>query len=160
MYLWSYIFSTMFIVSGVGASPYVMNCNVTLDTQDLAIGKAIATAIRGRSGGLKGVQAMAFPNSGRIEIACNVESFRDFEGSTSPSDANIYVFHHICDEKFLHMSPQYIEAQIQHLALQHGISTAGTALVGFTPLQCQYTAKYALSHGIGDLWKRKQGVFM
>ncbi|EMP24350.1 hypothetical protein UY3_18588 [Chelonia mydas] len=61
-----------------GASPYVMSCNVTVDTQDVATGKDTARAIRGSSTwGLKGVQTMAFPHSGKIEIACNVESFED-----------------------------------------------------------------------------------
>ncbi|XP_018409411.1 PREDICTED: uncharacterized protein LOC108784956 [Nanorana parkeri] len=147
-------------ITGVGASPYVMNCNVTLDTQDLTSGRAIATAIRGRSGGLKGVQAMAFPNSGHVEIACNVESFRDIEESTSSSEANKYISYHICGEKFSQVSPQYIEAEIQQLALQYGINTAGTALVGFTPLECKSTAEYAISHGIGEFWKRRKGVFM
>ncbi|KAM5152603.1 formiminotransferase N-terminal subdomain-containing protein [Mantella aurantiaca] len=147
-------------ITGVGASPYVMNCNVTVDTQDLALGRAIATAVRGRSGGLKGVQAMAFPNSGRVEIACNVESFQDIEESTSSSNANKYATHHICGEIFSHVSPQYVETQIQQLALQHGINIAGTALVGFTPLECKSTAEYAISHGIGEFWKRRQGVFM
>ncbi|XP_077304559.1 formiminotransferase N-terminal subdomain-containing protein isoform X3 [Lithobates pipiens] len=153
--------SPMHGITGVGASPYVMNCNVTLDTQDLALGRTIAAAIRGRSGGLKGVQAMAFPNSGRVEIACNVESFRDTEETTSSSEANKYTFHHICGEKFAHISPQYIEAQIGQLASQHGTITTGTALVGFTPLECKSTAEYAISHGIGEIWKRRQaGVFM
>ncbi|EPQ12294.1 Formimidoyltransferase-cyclodeaminase [Myotis brandtii] len=59
-------------LTGVGASPYVMNCNVTIDSQDLALGKEIAGAIRGsNASGLKGVQAMAFPHEGKIEIACN-----------------------------------------------------------------------------------------
>ncbi|XP_072274736.1 formiminotransferase N-terminal subdomain-containing protein isoform X2 [Pyxicephalus adspersus] len=147
-------------ITGVGASPYVMNCNVTLDTQDLALGRTIATAIRGRSGGLKGVQAMAFPNSGLVEIACNVESFRDIEESTSSSETNKYTSHHICGEKYSHISPQYIEAEIQQLALQHGINTVGTSLVGFTPVECKSTAEYAISHGIGELWKRRQQVFM
>ncbi|XP_040213323.1 formiminotransferase N-terminal subdomain-containing protein [Rana temporaria] len=153
--------SPMHGITGVGASPYVMNCNVTLDTQDLALGRAIAAAIRGRSGGLKGVQAMAFPNSGRVEIACNVESFRDIEETTSSSEANKYTFHHICGEKFAHISPQYIEAQIGQLASQHGTITTGTAIVGFTPLECKSTAEYAISHGIGEIWKRRQaGIFM
>lgn len=51
---------------------------MTVDTQDVATGKDTARAIRGSSTwGLKGVQTMAFPHSGKIEIACNVESFED-----------------------------------------------------------------------------------
>ncbi|KAB0400082.1 hypothetical protein E2I00_005102, partial [Balaenoptera physalus] len=66
--------------ASIVASPYVMNCNVTIDSQDLALGKEIASAIRGSNvNGLKGVQTMAFPHEGKMEIACNVESFEDQE---------------------------------------------------------------------------------
>lgn len=61
--------------TGVGAIPYVTNCNVTIDTNDLDLGRAIAQAIRATSpGGFPGVQAMAFNHEGKIEIACNVEA--------------------------------------------------------------------------------------
>ncbi|XP_020568777.1 formimidoyltransferase-cyclodeaminase isoform X3 [Oryzias latipes] len=44
-------------LTGVGASPYVMNCNVTINTQDISVGRSIATAIRESTpGGLPGVQ--------------------------------------------------------------------------------------------------------
>ncbi|KAM9305921.1 formiminotransferase N-terminal subdomain-containing protein [Gastrophryne carolinensis] len=148
--------SSRYGITGVGASPYVMNCNVTLDTQDLSSGRAIAAAIRGRTGGLKGVQAMAFPNSGQVEIACNVESFID----PSASEANQYVSYHIGGDKFSYISPLHIEAEIRKLAMQRGISTTGTALVGFTPQQCKTTAEYAISRGIGEFWKKRQGIFM
>ncbi|XP_069841342.1 formiminotransferase N-terminal subdomain-containing protein isoform X4 [Dendropsophus ebraccatus] len=147
-------------VTGVGASPYVMNCNITLDTQDLTSGKAIATAIRERTGGLKGVQAMAFPNKGQVEIACNVESFRDFPEINSAAGVDKYVSYPICGDTFSYISPRIIEAEVQKLAACKGIKTAGTALVGFTPQECRMTAEYALSHGIHEFWKRRQGVFM
>lgn len=61
--------------TGVGAIPYVTNCNVTIDCQDLNLGKEIAKAIRASTpGGLAGVQSMAFEHEGRVEIACNVEA--------------------------------------------------------------------------------------
>ncbi|KAG7240496.1 hypothetical protein INR49_026780 [Caranx melampygus] len=40
-----------FGLTGVGASPYVMNCNVTINTQDIAMGRSIATAIRESTSG-------------------------------------------------------------------------------------------------------------
>lgn len=50
-----------------------MSCNVTIDSQDLALGKEILSAIQGsNANGLKGVQTMTFPHEGKIEIACNV----------------------------------------------------------------------------------------
>lgn len=61
--------------TGVGAIPYVTNCNVTIDSQDLGLGREIASGIRASSqGGLAGVQSMAFKHEGRVEIACNVEA--------------------------------------------------------------------------------------
>ncbi|XP_053446578.1 formimidoyltransferase-cyclodeaminase-like [Nycticebus coucang] len=62
------------VARSVRASPYVMNCNVTIDSQDLSVGREIASAIRGSSAnGLKGVQAMAFPHKGKIEsLQCRV----------------------------------------------------------------------------------------
>ena len=52
--------------ASIVASPYVMNCNVTIDSQDLALGKEIASAIRGSNvNGLKGVQTMAFLTKGK-----------------------------------------------------------------------------------------------
>ncbi len=63
-------------LTGVGASPYVMNCNVTIETKDWKVGQGIAKAIRGATpGGLRGVQAMAFIHEESVEIACNVETF-------------------------------------------------------------------------------------
>ncbi|XP_075687319.1 formiminotransferase N-terminal subdomain-containing protein isoform X3 [Rhinoderma darwinii] len=147
-------------ITGVGASPYVMNCNVTLDTRDLTSGKAIATAIRGRTGGLKGVQAMAFPNKGQVEIACNVESFRDIPEYSSAAEADQYVSYHVCGDTFSYISPRHIEAEVQNLAACKGIRTTGTALVGFTPQECRVTAEYAISNGISEFWRRRQGVFM
>lgn len=61
--------------TGLGAIPYVMNCNVTIDCQDVNLGKEIAKAIRASTtGGLAGVQSMAFAHEERVEIACNVEA--------------------------------------------------------------------------------------
>jgi glutamate formiminotransferase len=62
-----------------------MNCNVTIESQDLSAGKEIASATRGSNPhGLKGVQAMGFPHEGKIEIACNVECFEDPETTETP----------------------------------------------------------------------------
>ncbi|KAM4626216.1 formiminotransferase N-terminal subdomain-containing protein [Discoglossus pictus] len=148
-------------ITGVGASPYVINCNVTLATQDLNAGRIIATAIRSRTkGGLKGVQAMAFPHNGQIEIACNVESFKECQDSSIALEAKKYISYQVCEDTFSYISPVQIEAQIRELAMQQGIDTVGTALVGFTPQECRSTAEYAISHGIGEFWKKRQGISM
>ncbi|XP_023375045.1 uncharacterized protein LOC111728545 [Otolemur garnettii] len=147
-------------LTGVGASPYVMNCNVTIDSQDLSVGREIAGAIRGSSAnGLKGVQAMAFPHKGKIEIACNVECFED-QQATDISEDSQYVTYRVLDNHFSYVSPHYIEAQVKKLAGDWGVGTIGTALVGFTPQECKDCAEYAIKENTGEFWKIQGGIFM
>lgn len=62
-------------LTGIGAIPYMTNFNVTINTDNLGLGNSIAKKIRGSSpNGLFGVQAMAFPHQGMVEVACNVET--------------------------------------------------------------------------------------
>ncbi|XP_074158860.1 formiminotransferase N-terminal subdomain-containing protein isoform X2 [Sminthopsis crassicaudata] len=144
-------------LTGIGASPYVMNCNVTIDSQDLAAGKKIASIIRGSNvDGLRGVQAMAFPHDGKIEIACNVESFED----QKPIENSKYITYCILGHQYYYISPQFLEAQIRKLAHDQGIGIIGTALVGFTPQECKDCAEYALKEKIGEFWKKREGIFM
>ncbi|XP_037857726.2 formiminotransferase N-terminal subdomain-containing protein isoform X2 [Chlorocebus sabaeus] len=147
-------------LTGVGASPYVMNCNITIDSQDLSAGREIASAIRGsNANGLKGVQAMAFPHEGKIEIACNVESFDDQEAAEISEDFQC-VSYSVLGDQFSYVSPHYIEAQVKKLASDWGIGTKGRALVGFTPQECKNCAEYAIKENIGEFWKIRGGVFM
>ncbi|XP_069324988.1 formiminotransferase N-terminal subdomain-containing protein isoform X2 [Eulemur rufifrons] len=148
------------VARSVGASPYVMNCNVTIDSQDLSAGREIASVIRGSSAnGLKGVQAMAFPHEGKIEIACNVESLEDQEATEISQDSQ-YMTYSVLDNHFSYVSPHYIEAQIKKLAGDRGIGTIGGVLVGFTPQECKGCAEYAIKENIGEFWKLRRGVFM
>ncbi|XP_054333570.1 formiminotransferase N-terminal subdomain-containing protein isoform X1 [Pongo pygmaeus] len=147
-------------LTGVGASPYVMNCNITIDSQDMSAGREIASAIRGsNANGLKGVQAMAFPHEGKIEIACNVESFNDQEAAEISEDFQ-YVSYSVLGDQFSYVSPHYIETQVKKLASDWGIGTKGRALVGFTPQECKNCAEYAIKENIGEFWKIRGGVFM
>ncbi|XP_059962964.1 formiminotransferase N-terminal subdomain-containing protein isoform X4 [Mesoplodon densirostris] len=148
------------VARSIGASPYVMNCNVTIDSQDLALGKEIANAIRGSNvNGLKGVQMMAFPHEGKIEIACNVESFEDQE-VTETSEGSQYMAYSVLGDHFYYLSPHYIEAQVRKLASDQGIGITGRALIGFTPQECKNCAEYAIKEGIGEFWKIRRGIFM
>lgn len=148
-------------LTGVGASPYVMNCNVTIDTQDLATAKAIAGSIRGSSaGGLKGVESMAFPHKGQIEIACNVESFDNHGNLLATDEGKGFVSYSVLGKTYYYVSPHLIEASIKKLSREHGISTVGTALVGFTPEECMHCAAYALRKRIGEFWRIRGGIFM
>ncbi|XP_038644987.1 formiminotransferase N-terminal subdomain-containing protein isoform X3 [Scyliorhinus canicula] len=148
-------------LTGIGASPYVMNCNVTIDTQDLNIGQQIASAVRGANpGGLRGIQAMAFPHEGTVEIACNVESFKDKPPSSVTEKSRQYISYYIQGEEHLYFSPISIERQIKKLAADHGVPTVGTALVGFTPERCKNLAEQAIREGCGEFWKRHKTITM
>lgn len=137
-----------------------MNCNITIDSQDLSAGREIASAIRGsNANGLKGVRAMAFPHEGKIEIACNVESFDDQEAAEISEDFQC-VSYSVLGDQFSYVSPHYIEAQVKKLASDWGIGTKGRALVGFTPQECKNCAEYAIKENIGEFWKIRGGVFM
>ncbi|XP_049629240.1 formiminotransferase N-terminal subdomain-containing protein isoform X1 [Suncus etruscus] len=147
-------------LTGVGASPYVMNCNVTINSEDLALGKELASAIRGSNvHGLKGVQAMAFPHEGKIEIACNVESFEAQGTEETCKDAQ-YMSYTVHGDRFSYVSPHYIETRVKELARERGITTLGKALIGFTPNECKNCAEYAIKEGIGEFWKMRGGIFM
>uniref|UniRef100_A0A8C6T956 Zgc:153901 n=1 Tax=Neogobius melanostomus TaxID=47308 RepID=A0A8C6T956_9GOBI len=125
-------------LTGVGASPYVMNCNVTIDTQDMKLGRSIASAIRESApGGLPGVQVLALPHEGAVEIACNVESIK---GAPPGKDWPVF---QITGQTYCH-------------APASGVRTKGTALVGFTPKECRGLAELALSQGIGEFWREQR----
>ncbi|XP_007898263.1 formiminotransferase N-terminal subdomain-containing protein [Callorhinchus milii] len=151
------VISPRYGLTGIGASAYVMNCNVTINTQDLAIGQRIARAIRGASvGGLQGIQAMAFPHGGRVEIACNVESLKEKEHSllaTHERESRSHVSYRIQGESYQYVSPSTIERQIKKMADSQGVTTVGTALVGFTPERCKSLAEQAILQGTGMFWK-------
>uniref|UniRef100_A0A8C5QLQ5 Formiminotransferase N-terminal subdomain domain-containing protein n=1 Tax=Leptobrachium leishanense TaxID=445787 RepID=A0A8C5QLQ5_9ANUR len=144
-------------LTGVGASSYVMNCNVTLDTQDVTTGRSIANVIRCH---LDGVQAMAFPHCGQVEIACNIQSFRDSECPNFTPESDKYVLYNICSDTYSYVSPRYLEGQVRCLAKSQDIDTVGAALVGFSPQECKDTAEHAIDHGIGEFWKKRSNISM
>nr|XP_021334442.1 uncharacterized protein LOC767707 isoform X3 [Danio rerio] len=145
-------------ITGVGASPYVMNCNVTIDTQDLALGRSVASAIRESSpGGIPGVQVMALPHEGAVEIACNVESVH---GSSSSHGEEQWPNFSIGGQTFCHAPASLITARVAELVKHHGVGIKGTALVGFTPRECRRLAEGAISNGIGEFWKELRRVHM
>lgn len=136
-----------------------MNCNVTIDTQDVGFGRQIATALRATSpGGLVGVQAMAFAHEGKVEIACNVEgiyvdntsvlSEKEKESLTC-SFGNCY-----------HMPADIIESRVKEMAADRDIETVGTALVGFSPKEAHRLAVHALLTGEGEYWRSRTDVPM
>ncbi|XP_034740837.1 formiminotransferase N-terminal subdomain-containing protein [Etheostoma cragini] len=149
-----------FGLTGVGAGPYVMNCNVTIDTQDVAVGRSIAAAIRESApGGLPGVQVLALPHEGAVEIACNVESVKGSPtGDTGAGDP--WPCFSVGGQLYRHAPASLIAARVAQLAGGQGVATTGTALVGFTPRECRGLAELALSRGIAEFWKEQRGVRM
>uniref|UniRef100_A0A4W5NN46 Formiminotransferase cyclodeaminase N-terminal like 1 n=1 Tax=Hucho hucho TaxID=62062 RepID=A0A4W5NN46_9TELE len=148
-------------LTGIGASPYVMNCNVTIDTQDLALGRSIAMAIRESTpGGLPGVQVLALPHEGAVEIACNVESMKGNPPSQVGERGEPWPTFSIGGQLYCHAPASLITARVTELAGRQGVATKGTALVGFTPHECKGLAERALSLGIAEFWKELRRVHM
>ncbi|XP_019955196.2 formiminotransferase N-terminal subdomain-containing protein [Paralichthys olivaceus] len=147
-------------LTGVGAGPYVMNCNVTINTQDIAIGRSIATAIRTSTpGGLPGVQVLALPHEGAVEIACNVESVKGSPPTHASADEPWPSFN-IEGQPYYHAPASLITARVTELAGRQGVGTKHTALVGFTPHECRGLAELALSQGIAEFWKEQRRIRM
>eukprot|EP00057_Strongylocentrotus_purpuratus_P001285 XP_001197760.3 PREDICTED: formimidoyltransferase-cyclodeaminase [Strongylocentrotus purpuratus] len=148
--------SSRYGLTGCGASHYVTNCNVTIDTQDLAFGQEIVHAIRATTpGGLPGVQAMAFPHEGTIEIACNVASLPKHSqsaGGSATADDNT---NEHCPLVLNYTSPETIEQRVKDLAGQKGIRMVGTILIGFRPEEACKLAIDALQSGNNQLWKSR-----
>jgi len=97
-------------ITAVGARFFLIAYNVNLATQDLAVAKDIAKAIREKDGGLPGVKAMGFdlPEKRQVQVSMNLVDFR----RTSP----IEVF----DE-------------IARRAQAAGVPVAGSEVVGLIP---------------------------
>lgn len=150
------------LFTGVGASPYVMNCNVTIGTEDLALGRRVAAALRESSpSGIPGVQVLALPHEGAVEIACNVESVQGVPPSCSGSGGgDLWPSFNIGGQVYCHAPPSLITARVAELAGRDGVATKGTALVGFTPRECRGLAERALSLGIGEFWKEQRKLHM
>ncbi|XP_073329560.1 formiminotransferase N-terminal subdomain-containing protein [Pagrus major] len=148
-----------FGVTGVGASPYVMNCNVTIDTQDISMGRSIAAAIRESApGGLPGVQVLALPHEGAVEIACNVESVKGSPPGHAAGEP--WPSFSIGGQPYCHVPASLITTRVAELAGREGVHTKGTALVGFTPHECRGLAELALSRGIAEFWRERRRIRM
>ncbi|XP_055726846.1 formiminotransferase N-terminal subdomain-containing protein isoform X2 [Salvelinus fontinalis] len=148
-------------LTGIGASPYVMNCNVTIDTQDLALGRSIAMSIRESTpGGIPGVQVLALPHEGAVEIACNVESMKGNPPSQVGERGGPWPTFSIGGQLYCHAPASLITARVAELAGRQGVATKGTALVGFTPHECRGLAERALSLGIAEFWKELRRLHM
>jgi glutamate formiminotransferase len=63
--------------TAVGARKFLVAFNVNLVTEDIMVAKAIASALRASSGGLRYVKAIGLSLSGRrmVQVSCNVVDF-------------------------------------------------------------------------------------
>lgn len=95
----------------IGARDFLIAYNVYLDTQDLNIGKKIATALRAKDGGLAFVKSLAFfiKEKNRIQISMNLTNF--------------------------HKTPIYRALELVRLeAKRYGLSVTESEIVGLVPL--------------------------
>ncbi len=94
----------------IGARKLLVAFNVNLNSSDLAIAKSIARKIRASSGGLPFVKAMGVPlaSRGQVQVSMNLT---DFEATPLSS----------------------LLAAVRAEAAAHGVSIAGTEIVGLAP---------------------------
>ncbi|XP_078610465.1 uncharacterized protein LOC144881336 isoform X2 [Branchiostoma floridae x Branchiostoma japonicum] len=165
--------SSRYGITAIGAIPYMMVINVTIDTQDLKFGQQIVRSIRGRTpGGLPGVQAMTFSHQGQVEIACNIMSIphegqsiishsnlgdgcRTEESNIYGSDDELYRY-----GEGVYTPPSVVERRIQELAAEGGVRTVGSNVVGFTPHGACQLAEQALNTGQAMHWRTRTQTIM
>lgn len=101
--------------TAVGATPYVLNCNVEVDTTDVDVGRRIAAKVRD----VGCVEVMAFPHKDRVEVACNILRL-DL------------------------MTPHQVVEKIHAAAREENCRALDTVIVGFTEDKLLAKAKEAL----------------
>jgi glutamate formiminotransferase/formiminotetrahydrofolate cyclodeaminase len=94
----------------VGARPFLIAYNVNLQTDDIAIARKIARAVRGRDGGLRYLKALGFELSSRgiVQVSMNLV---DYEKTR---------LHHAFEA-------------VRREAERFGVSVAGSEIVGLVP---------------------------
>jgi len=127
-------FESRFGITGVGAAPYMSNFNISLDTRDMAVGKKVLKNIRERSGGLIGVSGMAFPHSGGLEVACNVDMFQLDPANTFHQKHLEAGAIEIVMGKFWRTKFKVIEEAVEKVTGALGVKVIGeSVIIGFTP---------------------------
>lgn len=98
-------------VSIFGARPPLVAYNCVLDTTNLEVGKSIASAVRESGGGLRGLQALAFPlaqRGGAVQISMNL-----IDPSVAP--------------------PHLAYLEVCKTAQQYGVAVTSSELIGLVP---------------------------
>ena len=94
----------------IGARPFLIAYNVNLETQEVQVAKDIATVIREKNGGLKGIKAMGFFLD---DLKCAQVSMN------------------VCD--FQATGLQRVYDEIERLARERGVAIRESELVGLAP---------------------------
>jgi glutamate formiminotransferase len=94
----------------VGARPFLVAFNASLDTQDVEVARAVAREVRERDGGLPAVRALGLEVGGRAQVSMNLTDL----GETP--------------------IPVALEA-VRSAAARRGAAVESTELVGLAPLQ-------------------------
>jgi glutamate formiminotransferase len=104
----------------IGARPILIAFNVFLNTDDMRVGRAVARAVRGSSGGLVGVKALAMDTRtrGRVQVSMNLI---DYQRTPLPRALEL----------------------VRQEAARFGVLVAETELVGLMPFEA---AAEALRH--------------
>ena len=94
----------------VGAREFLIAWNIWLETNDLALAKRIARAVRFSSGGFPGVKALGLPlgSTGTVQVSINSTDFR-----ATPLDV--------------------VFKRVESLARQSGVEVRGSELIGMIP---------------------------
>jgi glutamate formiminotransferase len=94
----------------VGVRPPLVAFNIDLRTDDVAVARAVAAAVRERDGGLRGVQALGLllPRTGRAQVSMNL---------IDPAGAPLHE----------------VVAEVARLAAAHGVEVERGELVGLMP---------------------------
>jgi glutamate formiminotransferase len=92
----------------IGARLPLIAFNIMLDTADVEIGHAIAVAVRSSSGGLPYVKALGLQVNGRAQVSMNVIDYRR---------TSLYT----------------IMESVRAEAARHGVTVAGSEIVGLVP---------------------------
>lgn len=132
-----------------------MNCNVTINTSYIALGKSIASSVRAASqNGFPGVQSMAFNHHGKIEIACNVEAVyipnNDAENDDFSKECLVHIF-----GDYYHTSAAMIEGRVREMASKNNVSVEENMIVGFAPGDAYKLALEAITSGQSDFWRTR-----
>jgi glutamate formiminotransferase / formiminotetrahydrofolate cyclodeaminase len=94
----------------VGARPFLIAYNVNLQTDDIAVARKVARAVRGRDGGLRYLKALGFKleSRGIVQVSMNLVDYEKTE---------------------LHQAFEAVKRE----ALRYGVNVVGSEIVGLVP---------------------------